>query len=109
MRFKIDLASLIVGRKFTVFAFFTLYLRAISKYKIPPGLYLGGGGQFNGGFFALRLWGAHIWRGSYVEELIFGILRYGTRKQQTGKKSFSMSIEINNMPYSSISGRQWYG
>ena len=33
MRFKIDWASLIVGRKFTVFA---LYLRAISKYK-PPG------------------------------------------------------------------------
>ena len=33
LRFKIDWASLIVERKFTVFAFFTLYLRAISKYK----------------------------------------------------------------------------
>ena len=31
LRFKIDGASLIVGRKFTVFALFTLYLRAISK------------------------------------------------------------------------------
>ena len=41
-----------------------------------------------------------------MEGLIFEILRYGTRKEQTGKKSFSMSIEINNMPYSSISGRQ---
>ena len=104
MRFKIDWASLIVGRKFPVFTFFTLYLRAISKYKIPRGLYLwgGGGGQFNGGFFALRLWGAYIWRGSYVEGLIFGILQYGTRKEQTGKKSFSMSTEINNMPFSSI-------
>ena len=29
LRFKIDWASLIVGRKFTVFALFTLYLRAI--------------------------------------------------------------------------------
>ena len=32
LRFKIDWASLIVGRKFTVFALlFFLYLRAISK------------------------------------------------------------------------------
>ena len=30
---------------------FTLYLRAISKYKPPGGLYLEG--RFNGGFFAL--------------------------------------------------------
>ena len=40
LHFKIDWASLILGRKFTVFALFTLYLRAISKYK-PPGLVLG--------------------------------------------------------------------
>ena len=33
-------------------------------------------GQFNGGFFALRVWGAYIWRGLYMEGLIFGILRY---------------------------------
>ena len=29
LRFKIDWVILIVGSKFTVFAFFTLYLRAI--------------------------------------------------------------------------------
>ena len=52
MRFKIDWVSLIVGSKFTVF---TLYLRAISKYKPPGGLY--SEGRFNGGFFALRIWG----------------------------------------------------
>ena len=28
------------------------------------------------GFFALRVWGAYIWRGSYMEELTYGILRY---------------------------------
>ena len=28
------------------------------------------------GFFALSLWGAYIWRGLYMEGLIFGILRY---------------------------------
>ena len=56
---------------------FTLYLRAISKYKAPGGLYLEG--RFNGGFFALRVWGAYIWRGLYMEELIFGILRYTSK------------------------------
>ena len=33
LRFKIDWVRLILGRKFTVFRCFTLYLRAISKYK----------------------------------------------------------------------------
>ena len=56
MRFKIDWASLIVGSKFTVFALFHFV--------------------FSGGFFALRVWGAYIWRGLYMEGLIFGILRY---------------------------------
>ena len=73
MRFKIDWASLILGRKFTVFLCFALYLRAISKYKPLGGLYLEG--RFNGGFFALRVWGAYIWRGLYMEGLILGILR----------------------------------
>ena len=45
-----------------------------SKYKPPGGLYLEG--RFNGGFFALPVWGAYIWRGLYMEGLIFGILLY---------------------------------
>ena len=36
-------------------------------------------GRFNGGFFALPVWGACIWRGLYIEGLIFGILRYFLR------------------------------
>ena len=59
--FKIDWASLIVGRKFPSTSF-------------PGGLYMEG--RFNGGFFGLRVWGAYIWRGLYMEGLIFGILRY---------------------------------
>ena len=59
LRFKIDWASLATGRKLTVFALFTLYLRA-----------------FNKGFFALRVWGAYISRGLHMEGLTFGILRY---------------------------------
>ena len=75
LRFKLDWASLIVGSKFTVFAHcFTLYLRAIFQIQAPGCLYLEG--QFNGGFFALPVWGAYIWRCLYMEGLIFEILRY---------------------------------
>ena len=56
LRFEIDWASLIVGRKFTVFALF--YLGQFSKYKPPRGLYLEG--RFNGGIFVLQVWGAYI-------------------------------------------------
>ena len=77
LRFKIDWASLIFGQKFTVFLCFTLYYRIISKYKPPRG---GGGlyleGRFNGRFFALRVWQAHIWylwRGLFSE--FYGIWR----------------------------------
>ena len=60
LRLKIDWASLILGRKFTVFLCFTLYLRAISKYK-PPG-------------------GACIWRGDLTKGVLrqeFGRLVFG--------------------------------
>ena len=75
MRFKVDWASLMAGSKFTVFALFTLYLRAIFQVQAPRGLYLEG--RFNGGFFALLVWGAYMRRGLYIEGLFFGILRYG--------------------------------
>ena len=52
---------------------FTLYLRAIFQEQAPGDLYLEG--RVNGGFFALRVWGAYISRGSYMKGLIFGILR----------------------------------
>ena len=51
MRFKIDWASLILGRKFTVFALFYFVFEGNFKYK-PPG--------------------AYIWRGDLTE----GFLRY---------------------------------
>ena len=81
LRFKIDWASLIVGSKFTVFALFYFVFEGNFQVQAPPpgggGLYLEG--RFNGGFFELRFWGAYIWRGLYMEELIFGILRYSTK------------------------------
>ena len=42
LRFKIDWASLIVESKFTVYAFFTLYLRAVFQVQAPEGLIFGG-------------------------------------------------------------------
>ena len=62
LRFKIVSASLIVGRKLTVF---TLYLWAISKYK-PPGAYYCSEGRFNGGVFRYEFGGI------YLEGLIHG-------------------------------------
>ena len=58
LRFKIDWASLIVGKKFTVFALFYFVFEGNFQVQAPGG----GGGlyleeRFNGGFFALRVWG----------------------------------------------------
>ena len=58
--FKIDWASLIVGRKFTVFALFLLF-----QVQAPGGLYLEG--RLHREFFALPIWGAYIWRGLFSE------------------------------------------
>ena len=59
MRFKIDWASLIVGGKFTVFALFYFVFEGNFPSTSPlRGLYLEG--RFNGGFFALPVWGAYI-------------------------------------------------
>ena len=71
MCFKIDWASLIFGRKFTVFALFYFVFEGNFLSTSPLGAYI------NEGFFALRVWWACIWKGLYMEGLIlnFGILR----------------------------------
>ena len=73
MRFKLDWASLIVGS----FAHcFTLYLRAISKYK-PPGPYIWRGDLTEGflryRFGGLIFGGAYTWRVLFSE--FYGILK----------------------------------
>ena len=75
MRFQVDWASLIVGGKFTVFTLFYFVFGGNFPSTSPRGgLY--SEGLFNGGVFALPVWGAYIWRGLYMEGLCFGILRY---------------------------------
>ena len=69
--FKIGWVSLIVGKKFTIFALFYFVFEGNFQVQAPG---LGGGGayiilegRFNGGFFALRVWGAYIWWGLFSE------------------------------------------
>ena len=69
LRFKIDWASLIVGSKFTVVCFVLLCICGQFFTCKPPGsLYLEG--RFNGGFFALRVWGL-IFGGAYTWKRLF--------------------------------------
>ena len=77
MRFKIDWANLIVGRKFTVFALFYLVFEGNFQVQAPGGLYMEG--RFNGRFFALQVWGAYIWRGVFSE--FYGIQKSVTHVQ----------------------------
>ena len=66
MRFKIGWASLIVGSKFSVFSLFYFIFEGNFPSTSPRGgLYLEG--RFNGGFLALRVWGAYTWRGLFAE------------------------------------------
>ena len=58
----------------TVFALFYFEFEGNFQVQAPGGLY--SEGQFNGGFFALRVWGAYIRRGLCMKGLIFGILWY---------------------------------
>ena len=60
MRFKIDWVSLIVGSKFTVFALFYFVFKGNFPSTSPRGGGLYFVGRFNGGFFALRVWGAYF-------------------------------------------------
>ena len=66
MRFKIDWASLIVGRKFTIFALFYFIFEGNFQVQGPGGLYLKG--RFNGRFFCVTSLG-----GLYLEGIIHGV------------------------------------
>ena len=66
--FQNRLGQLVLGRKFTI------CIRGQIPSTSPRGAYIRRG-DLKGGFFALRFWWAYIWRGFYMEGLIFGILR----------------------------------
>ena len=70
LRFKIDWASLTVGRKFTVLALFYFVCEGNFPSTSSQGGYIWRG-DLTEGFFALPVRGAYTWRG-----LFFGILWY---------------------------------
>ena len=87
MCFIIDWANLIAGRKFTVFALFYFVFEGNLQVQAPlGGLYLEG--RFNGGVFALRDWGAYIWRGLYTN---FALFLLSPSEKKTSKTSHKCS------------------
>ena len=95
MRYKIDWASLTVGSKFTIFACFTLYLRAIFQVQAPPPP--GGGayiwrGDLTEGFCVTGLEGLYL-KGFLHGGAYFGILRYllcnSTYAEEAGSRATS--------------------
>ena len=75
LHFEIDWASLIVASKFTVFALFYFLFEGNFPNTSPRGAYFWRGdltkGSLHYDFGGLIF----IWRGFYMEGLIFGILR----------------------------------
>ena len=76
LRFKIDWTTLIVGRKFTVFALFCFVFEDNSRYKPPGGVYLEG--RSNGRFWlnelgGLIFGGTYIWRGLFSDSTVLGL------------------------------------
>ena len=75
-KLKIDCASILLGRKFTVFLCFTLYLTDIFEYKPPRGAYIWRGDLTEGflhyEFEGLIFGGPYTWRDLFSE--FYGIL-----------------------------------
>ena len=63
LRFKIDWASLIVGRKFTVFALFYLVFEGNFQVQAPGGAYIWRGDLTEG--FLRYEFGGLVFRGAY--------------------------------------------
>ena len=66
LRFKINWASLIVERKFTVFALFYFVFEDNFQVQARWGLIFGG--RFNGWFFALRVGGGGLYLEGHIHE-----------------------------------------
>ena len=71
LRFKIDRASLIVGRKFTVFSLFFFLFKGNFQVQAPRGAYIWRGDLTEGflryEFGGLIFGGAYTWRGLFSE------------------------------------------
>ena len=73
LRLNIVWSSLIIGRKLTVFALFYFVFEGNFPSTSPRGASIWRG-YLTEGFFALRVWGAYIWRGLYMKGHILILL-----------------------------------
>ena len=64
-----------MGRKFTIIALFYFVFESKFQVQAPRQAYILRG-DLTEGFLRYGFWGAYIWRGLYMEGIIFGILRY---------------------------------
>ena len=84
MCFKIDWASLIVGRKFTVFALFYFVFEGNFPSTSPRGAYIWRGDLTEGflhyRFGGLIFGGAYTWRGLFSE--FYSTVHYNARTQR---------------------------
>ena len=67
MRFEIDWASLIVGRKFAVFALFDFVFEGNFPSTSPRGVYILRSDLTEVFFLRYQVCGAYIWRGLFSE------------------------------------------
>ena len=70
LRLKIDWATLIVGRKFTVFGLFYFVFEGNFQLEALRGAYIWRG-DLTEGFLRYEFGGAYIWRGLYMEGVYF--------------------------------------
>ena len=95
LRFKIDRASLIVGRKFTVFALFYFVFEGNFPSTSPRGAYIWRGDLTEGflcyQFAGLTFGGAYTWRSLFSE--FYGIMLFYKVKKFCFKCSASEEQE----------------
>jgi len=106
LRFKIDWASLIVRRKFTVFSLFCFIFEGNFQVQAPQGAYIWRGDLTEGflgyQFGGLIFGGAYTWRGLFSEfygiRSSFSVCTYS--RNQWAHQFSSNVTEINNLQWS---------
>ena len=92
MRFKIDWASLIVGRKFTVFALFYFVFEGNFQVQAPRGAYIWRG-NLTQGFLRYEFAGL-IFRGAYFRNFTVYFLSIRTSLNETMSVCLHRSCDL---------------
>ena len=98
--FQNRLSWLVVGRKFAIFALFCFVFEGKFQVQAPRRAYIRRGGLTEG-FLRYEFGGAYIWRGLYMEGLIFGILRYLTMQLEL-HYLLNVHYDFTNFPHLKI-------